>query len=167
MNYICRYESPMGRITMASDGEYLIGLWFDSQLDSKIDQIKECQLNELSIFVQTKEWLDIYFDGKDPGKIPPLKISTTPFRKRVWEIMLNIPYGKTMSYGQIAKQIADERNLKAMSAQAVGGAVGHNEISIIIPCHRVMGSDGTLTGYTGGLDKKKRLLELEKIEYKE
>lgn len=161
MNVICRYDSPLGRLTMATDGESLTGLWFDSQLDSDADLLKECQCTDLPIFVQTKEWLDIYFSGKDPGDIPPIKIITTPFRKRVCEIMLNIPYGETMTYGQIAKQIADEIGIEAMSAQAVGGAVGHNPISIIIPCHRVIGSDGSLTGYTGGLEIKTDLLKLE------
>ena len=166
MNFICRYESPMGRITMSCDGEALTGLWFDSQLNPKTNLLPECEYTEYPVFIQTKQWLDKYFDGKDPGTVPPLKISTTPFRKRVWEILLTIPYGHTMSYGQIAQQIAEERGIKRMSAQAVGGAVGHNEMTIIIPCHRVMGADGSLTGYTGGLDKKIKLLQLEKIDFK-
>ncbi len=166
MDVICRYDSPLGRLTMATDGEYLTGLWFDSQLDSDIDSLKECQWTDLPIFIQTKEWLDTYFAGNEPGFTPPIKMIATPFRKRVWEIMLTIPYGQTMSYGQIAKQIAEERGIKTMSSQAVGGAVGHNDISIIIPCHRVIGSDGSLIGYTGGLVIKQELLKLENLNAK-
>lgn len=161
MEYISYYESPLGNITLASDGENLTGLWFDSQKPS-YDIIsmhyKEC---DLPIFELTREWLDVYFTGRIPDFTPQLKVNETSFRNRVCEIMLMIPYGETMTYGQIAKQIADERGIEVMSAQAVGGAVGHNPISIIIPCHRVIGSDGSLTGYTGGLDIKVELLKLE------
>ncbi len=157
--YSC-YDSPIGRITLISDGEALIELGFDTQLD--YDEIsKDCERKGLPIFDETKKWLDIYFEGKDPGFMPPLKVDGTPFRKRVWEILLMIPYGKTVTYGQIAKHLAEKKGIEKMSAQAVGGAVGHNPISIIIPCHRVMGANGKLTGYTGGIDIKVELLKLE------
>ena len=109
---------------------------------------------ELPIFDEICRWLDIYFSGKEPDFTPPLSMRTTPFRKAVWEIMLTIPYGQTMTYGEIAGIIAEQRGIDRMSAQAVGGAVGHNSISLIIPCHRVIGTDGSLTGYAGGIDKK-------------
>lgn len=109
---------------------------------------------ELPIFDETCRWLDIYFSGKEPDFTPPLSMRTTPFRKAVWEIMLTIPYGQTMTYGEIAGIIAEQRGIDRMSAQAVGGAVGHNSISLIIPCHRVIGTDGSLTGYAGALTKR-------------
>ena len=142
----------------------MIGLWFDKQkyfadaLDEKHEE------KELQIFGQTKRWLDIYFSGKEPDFTPPLRMKTTLFRRAVWEIMLTIPYGKTMTYGEIAKKIAEQKGIKQMSAQAVGGAVGHNSISLIIPCHRVVGANGSLTGYAGGIDKKIKLLTLEKAD---
>lgn len=162
MNKIYRYTSPLGGITLASDGEALMGLWFDGQKyfgDTLDGEAAEC---DLPVFVQTCKWLDIYFSGKEPGFTPPLKLKTTPFRRAVCGIMLTIPYGQTMTYGEIADMIARQRGMERMSAQAVGGAVGHNPISIIIPCHRVVGTDGSLTGYAGGIDKKTALLELEK-----
>ena len=161
MEYICRYSSPLGGITLTSDGEALTGLWFDGQKYYAETLDKEHEDNGLPIFRETAKWLDIYFSGRDPGFTPRLKMNTTPFRKEVWEIMLTIPYGKTMTYGEIAEMIARRRGIPKMSAQAVGGAVGHNAISLIIPCHRVIGADGSLTGYGGGMDKKLRLLQLE------
>ena len=164
MEYVSHYESPFGDITLASDGEALIGLWFDKQkyfadaLDEKHEE------KELQIFGQTKRWLDIYFSGKEPDFTPPLRMKTTLFRRAVWEIMLTIPYGQTMTYGEIAKKIAEQKGIKQMSTQAVGGAVGHNSISLIIPCHRVVGAKGSLTGYAGGIDKKIKLLTLEKAD---
>ena len=123
---------------------------------------QEHQERLLPVFEATCRWLGIYFSGKEPDFTPPLSLRTTRFRKRVWQILLSIPYGKTMTYGEIAVLLAREMSLKKMSAQAVGGAVGHNAISLIIPCHRVVGTNGQLTGYAGGLDKKQRLLDLEK-----
>ena len=161
MEYICRYPSPLGGITLTSDGEALTGLLFDGQKYYAEPLDKEREENGLPIFRETAKWLDIYFSGRDPGFTPRLKMNTTPFRKEVWEIMLTIPYGKTMTYGEIAEMIARRRGIPKMSAQAVGGAVGHNAISLIIPCHRVIGADGSLTGYGGGMDKKLRLLQLE------
>lgn len=164
MIYTCHYDSPLGGITLTSDGNALMGLWFDGEkyFADALSQAQE--QNDLPVFSQTRRWLDEYFSGKDPGFTPPLSIEATPFRKAVWKILLTIPYGKTMTYGQIAEIIADQRGLAKMSAQAVGGAVGHNPISLIIPCHRVIGTDGSLTGYAGGLDKKEFLLRLERAD---
>lgn len=163
MDYINHYDSPLGGITMASDGNALIGLWFDEDKYFGDTLVNDYEEQDLPVFAQTEKWLDIYFSGKDPGFLPSLSMRTTAFRKRVWEIMLQIPFGQTMTYGQIAEQIAKENGVPRMSAQAVGGAVGHNSISLIIPCHRVIGSNGSLTGYAGGIDKKIALLKLEGI----
>lgn len=164
MDYKWHYDSPLGGITLASDGEALTGLWFDGQIffaDTMSENTKEIKL---PIFVETCHWLDIYFTGKEPNFTPQLKMNTTPFRKAVWEVLLTIPFGKTMTYGEIAKLIAQKRGIAQMSAQAIGGAVGHNSIALIIPCHRVVGSKGNLTGYAGGLDKKVKLLRLEGVQ---
>ncbi len=164
MTYIYRYRSPLGGITVSSNGDAITGLWFDGQKYFGLTLPKCYEERALPVFKETKEWLDIYFGGKDPGFMPPLKMETTPFRRSVWNIMLNIPYGKTMTYGQIADNIATRRGLSRMSAQAVGGAVGHNAISLIIPCHRVVGTNGSLTGYAGGIERKIQLLALEKTD---
>ena len=156
------FTSPFGGITLGSDGERLIGLWFDGQKYFADTLGKEHdERPDLEIFGATCCWLDIYFSGHAPDFTPPLLMRTTDFRKQVWEIMLTIPFGQTMTYGDISRIIAKERGLTCMSAQAVGGAVGHNSISLIIPCHRVVGANGSLTGYTGGIDKKVRLLQME------
>ena len=162
MDYIHHYESPLGGITLASDGKSLSGLWFDGQkyFGSTLDKAPVQKM--LPVFDRTKEWLDIYFSGKAPDFTPPLSLNTTPFRKAVWEILLAIPFGQTITYGEIANRMAERLGRRHMSAQAVGGAVGHNPISLIIPCHRVVGSDGNLTGYAGGIEKKRKLLEMEK-----
>lgn len=115
----------------------------------------------LPVFEQTAKWLDIYFSGQNPNFTPPLFLSSTSFRNEVWKILLTIPYGKIMTYGEIAKLMAENRGAENMSAQAIGGAVGHNPISIIVPCHRVMGKNGSLTGYAGGVDIKEKLLKIE------
>lgn len=161
MDYIDHYDSPLGGITLASDGTALTGLWFDGQKYFADTLAEEYEERELPVFAQAVKWLDIYFSGKNPGFTPTLSMRTTAFRKRVWEIMLRIPFGQTMTYGEIACCIAEEKGIPHMSAQAVGGAVAHNSISLIIPCHRVVGSDGSLTGYAGGTDKKIALLKLE------
>ena len=163
MTYIESYHSPLGDITLASDGEALTGLWFDGQkyFDSTLPA--ETKQGDLSAFAQAKRWLDSYFAGEQPDFTPPLRWAATPFRRAVWEILLTIPYGQTMTYGQIAAQLADRMG-RPQSAQAVGGAVGHNPISLIVPCHRVVGADGSLTGYAGGIDRKVRLLELEGVD---
>ena len=161
MVYTYAYQSPLGGMTMASNGNALTGLWFDGQKLFGSTLGKNHFSADLPIFHQTSRWLDIYFNGCEPDFIPPLQLDGSDFRKSVWEILLTIPYGKTMTYGEIAKQIARKKGVDHMSAQAIGGAVGHNPFSIIIPCHRVIGSDGSLTGYAGGLNRKKRLLDLE------
>lgn len=116
---------------------------------------------ETPVLAEAKRWLDVYFSGKVPDFTPPLHPVGSAFRRSVWEILLQIPYGQTITYGEIARQLAEKQGLARMSAQAVGGAVGHNEISIIIPCHRVVGTNGSLTGYAGGISKKEKLLEME------
>lgn len=161
MDYVYHYQSPLGGITFASNGTELLGLWFDGQKYFADTLSKEYEEKQLPVFEQTVRWLDIYFSGKEPDFTPPLLMKTTPFRKSVWEIMLTIPFGKTMTYGEIADRIAKQKGIERMSAQAVGGAVGHNSISLIIPCHRVIGTNGSLTGYAGGIDKKAKLLEVE------
>lgn len=162
MTYIYHYDSPLGDITLSGNETELTGLWFDGQKYFADTLSHEHEEKYLPIFELTCHWLDIYFSGTAPDFTPPLCIKTTPFRKSVWEILLTIPFGKTMTYGEIAKKTAKETGLINMSAQAVGGAVGHNPISIIIPCHRVVGANGHLTGYAGGMEKKIRLLEIEK-----
>ena len=164
MDYIQKYRSPLGGITLASEGDALIGLWFDGQKYFGDALSGEYAEKKLPVFEQTARWLDVYFSRKAPDFIPPLSMKTTPFRKTVWEIMLAIPFGQTMTYGEIAKQVALKSGLPRMSAQAVGGAVGHNSISLIIPCHRVVGTDGSLTGYAGGIDRKVQLLTMERAD---
>ena len=162
MDFIHHYRSPLGGMTLASDGEALTGLWFDGQnyfgstLSAKYGE------STLPVFDQTAAWLDIYFSGRAPEFIPPMNLRATPFRRAVWELLLTVPFGHTVTYGEIAAILAKQKGLPRMSAQAVGGAVGHNPVSLIIPCHRVLGSDGSLTGYAGGLEKKEWLLKMEK-----
>ena len=160
MTYVTSYRSPLGAITLASDGEVLTGLWFDGQKYFGSTLPQQAEAGDCPVFVQTRRWLDSYFAGESPDFTPPLRWDATPFRRAVWEILLTIPYGRTMTYGQIAAQLADRMG-KPQSAQAVGGAVGHNPISLIVPCHRVVGADGSLTGYAGGIDRKVKLLALE------
>ena len=162
MDFTWHYDSPLGGITLASDGESLIGLWFDGQKYFADTLDRGHKEKWLPVFDDTCRWLDTYFSGKAPAFTPKLNMRTSAFRKKVWEIMLTIPFGQTMTYGEIAARIAKEKGSKQMSARAVGGAVGHNSISLIIPCHRVVGSSGSLTGYAGGIDKKVRLLQMEK-----
>lgn len=164
MQYVSYYRSPLGTITLAADGESLIGLWFDGQRYYGDTLGKECVVASLAIFDEARRWLDIYFAGHDPGFIPRIRMLASPFRRRVWESLLRIPYGQITTYGAIAREIAHERHLSVMSAQAVGGAVSHNSISLIIPCHRVTGTNGSLTGYAGGIDKKLALLQKEGID---
>lgn len=161
MVYTCHYNSPLGGILLAADEIGLTGLWFDGQKYFARDLPAERTEQETPVLAEAKRWLDIYFSGREPDFLPPLHPIGSAFRQSVWEILLQIPYGKTTTYGEIARQLAEKRKLPRMSAQAVGGAVGHNEVSIIIPCHRVVGTNGSLTGYAGGIDKKVKLLELE------
>lgn len=163
MTYIQLYNSPLGIIYIKSDGKYLTGLWFKDSKDSS-KHTDNFVTKDLPIFDETINWLDIYFNGKIPNFTPKYKIENlTPFRKQVIDLIVQIPYGKVVTYNDIAKKIAEYRGIKKMSAQAVGGAVGWNPICIIIPCHRVIGSNGNLIGYGGGLKNKEELLQLEKI----
>ena len=161
---ICHYESPLGGVLLAADEIGLTGLWFDGQKSFARGLPADRVERETPALLEAKRWLDIYFSGKEPDFTPPLHPIGSAFRQSVWEILLQIPYGKTTTYGEIARQLAEKRKLPRMSAQAVGGAVGHNEISIIIPCHRVVGTNGSLTGYAGGIDKKVKLLKLERTD---
>lgn len=164
MTYKCTYKTPenFSDIILNSDGENLTGLYFESSKDLTKHLI-DCTEKDLEIFRKTSHWLDIYFHGKNPDFIPKYKIADlTPFRQQVIDIMNTIKFGETLTYNDIAKMIAKERGLEKMSAQAVGGAVGWNPICIIIPCHRVVGAKGNLTGYGGGIQNKIALLAHER-----
>lgn len=161
--YTLHYDSPLGGILLAADEVGLTGLWFDGEKYFADTLDPEHKAQETPILREAKRWLDVYFRGQEPDFTPPLHPIGSPFRQEVWALLLQIPYGQTTTYGALAKQLAAMHGLPQMSAQAVGGAVGHNEISIIIPCHRVVGTNGSLTGYAGGIDKKAKLLTLEKI----
>ena len=164
MQNINHYQSPIGGILLAADETGLTGLWFENQKYYGAGLNPEQEERDTPVLEQTKEWLRIYFTGKEPHFSPPVHLTGTPFQLEVWKILQKIPYGKTATYGEIAKEIAVLKGLPGMSAQAVGGAVGHNKISIIIPCHRVIGTNKSLTGYAGGIDKKRKLLALEKAD---
>lgn len=164
---IQHYDSPLGAILLAADETGLTGLWFDGQKYFARDLPAECVEQNTPALSEVKRWLDIYFTGKEPGFMPPLHPIGSAFRRSVWDILLRIPYGQTTTYGEIARQLAEKQGLPRISAQAVGGAVGHNEISILIPCHRVVGTNGSLTGYAGGIDKKVKLLEWEHTDMTE
>lgn len=166
MYYSATCMSPVGRLTLASDGENLIGLWLEGQKyygGAIAGEMRET--DGIPVLEAAGKWLERYFAGKKPSALElPLAPAGSEFRREVWNILLQIPYGQVITYGEIAKKIAAKQNRSTMSGQAVGGAVGHNPISIIIPCHRVIGSNGSLTGYAAGIDTKKKLLELEGIE---
>lgn len=161
MQYTARYETPLGRVLLAADETGLTGLWFDGAKYYAAGLAPQHVEKEAPAFGMTREWLACYFSGQKPDFLPPLHMTGSSFRIRVWELLLQIPYGQTMSYGELATQIAKERGLARMSAQAVGGAVAHNPVSIIVPCHRMVGADGSLTGYAGGIARKEALLKLE------
>ncbi len=161
MTYVQHYVSPLGGLLLAADEAGLTGLWFDGQKYFARGLPAERTEQNTSALSAAMRWLDVYFTGREPDFLPPLHPIGSAFRKNVWDILLQIPYGQTMTYGEIAEQLAEKHGLSRMSAQAVGGAVGHNGISIIIPCHRVVGANGSLTGYAGGIDKKVKLLKLE------
>ena len=168
MVYTCTYKSGLGDILLAADEVGLTGLWFVGQKYFANTLPEERISQETPVLKQAKHWLDIYFSGKEPEFTPPLHPTGSAFRQQVWQILLQIPYGQTLTYGEIARRLAEKQNVPHMSAQAVGGAVGHNEVSIIIPCHRVVGvgTNGNLTGYAGGIDKKIALLTLEHTDMK-
>ena len=157
---IQQYQSPLGGILLAADEVGLVGLWFEGQkYFANTLPVGHCA-QTTPILAEAKRWLDIYFAGKEPDFLPPLHPVGSSFQQSVWKILLTIPYGQIITYGDIARQLAAQQGGR-VSAQAVGGAVGHNKVSIIIPCHRVVGTNGSLTGYAGGIDKKIKLLELE------
>lgn len=164
MQYISRYSSSIGAVLLAADEAGLTGLWFEGQKYFALHLDKKTEEKEIPVFGQVKHWLDVYFSGRKPDFTVPLHLMGTDFQREVWKILCAIPYGETTTYGKIAKQLAEEKNLPCISAQAVGGAVGRNPISIIVPCHRVVGTGGSLTGYAGGIDKKIKLLQLEKAD---
>lgn len=159
MTYTTYYSSPLGKIILVSDGTALTELDFAEGVPAASAVRTQ---KDLPVFEEVSRWLDVYFAGRDPGALPPLAPHGTAFQQAVWNILRGIPYGTTTTYGRIAAHIAAARGGR-MSAQAVGGAVGRNPISILIPCHRVIGADGSLTGYAGGLDKKEALLRLEGV----
>ena len=161
MAYTGTYHSPLGNLLLAADDTGLTGLWFEGQKYFARTLPEEQLLKETPVLAETRHWLNIYFSGEEPAFTPPLHPAGSAFRQAVWQILLQIPYGQTTTYGEIAKKLAKMQNASHMSAQAVGGAVGHNEISIIIPCHRVVGTSGSLIGYAGGIEKKVALLMLE------
>ena len=159
----CTYhwDSPLGGITMAAEGHALTGLWFDGGKAPAAAFSADCTRRFLPVFAEAERWLELYFSGRDPGFTPPLDLRGTAFRRDVWEILSAVPYGRTVSYGQVAEIIAARKKTGRLSAQAVGNAVAHNPVLLIVPCHRVVGADGSLTGYAGGTERKRRLLELE------
>ena len=163
MTYTRRHPSPLGGLLLTSDGEAITGLWFEGQKhfargldDARAD-------GDLPVFREAARWLDVYFDGGQPTFIPPLDPRGTAFERAVWAALSKIPYGRTATYGDLARALG----LGKGAARAVGGAVGRNPIAILLPCHRVVGADGGLTGYAGGLDRKRRLLEIEGILQKD
>ena len=173
MQYIKHYESPLGGILLAADEIGLTGLWFEGQKYFAAGMPgTENEERDLPVFRETQRWLDIYFAGQEPDFMPDVHLTGTQFQVKVWELLRQIPYGQTVTYGEIARRLSIEEGgneagraeMGGTSARAVGGAAGHNKISIIIPCHRVVGADGSLTGYAGGVERKVRLLQLEKAD---
>lgn len=160
MQWIHHTASPLGGLLLAADEQGLTGLWFEGAAYFAAGLPPECMERELPVFRQTERWLDAYFAGRRPENLPPLHLLGTPFRQEVWALLQKIPYGATTTYGALAAELAASRGAAHLSAQAVGGAVGHNPISILVPCHRVVGARG-LTGYAGGIEKKQALLALE------
>ena len=163
MTYTMHYDSPLGKILLAADEEGMTGVWFEAQKYFAAKLPPEHEEGTTPVLGDACRWLDVYFSGREPDFTPKLHLIGSDFRQAVWALLLQIPYGQTRTYGALAKQLAEKNGGKRVSAQAVGGAVGHNEISILVPCHRVVGTGGSLTGYAGGVDKKKALLELEGV----
>lgn len=164
MLYYKKVASPLGEITLRSDGEALTGLWFADDKHYGAKDIAGAALADLDVFMQAEAWLAKYFAGREPKVSVPLKLQGSEFQMQVWRLLQDIPYGRLVTYGDVAKKIAAQKGVARMAAQAVGGAVGHNPLCIIVPCHRVVGSNGSLTGYGGGMWRKVRLLELEKVD---
>lgn len=164
MLYYKKIISPLGEITLRSDGFALTGLWFAGDKHYGDKDIAEATAKALPVFSQTEKWLEEYFAGRQPQTQVPLRLLGSPFQKLVWQLLQKIPYGQLVTYTDIAREIAQKKSLKCMSAQAVGGAVGHNPLCLIVPCHRVVGKTGSLTGYAGGIQRKVALLQLEQVD---
>ena len=163
MEYIQKIKSPIGILTVSSDSKNISGLWIEGQKYFVKTLGKDVLKQNLPIFENVRNWLDIYFSGKEPNFIPPFMLKGSPFQESIWADLCKIPYGQTTTYGELAKQFELKNKGKHMSARAIGSAVGHNPISILIPCHRVMGKNGNPTGYAGGIATKIKLLQLEGI----
>lgn len=161
MPYISHFASKLGTITLLSDGDFLTGLYFDTQLEKNFEPAKYVKKDHLHVFVITQEYLESYFKGEEPLKIPPLNLKGTSFQKIVFDELLKIPYGTLITYGELAERVAKIRGMSLMSSRAIGHAVGQNPISIIVPCHRVIGAKNKLTGYGGGIPLKRKLLQIE------
>ena len=161
MDYTGHYDSPLGGVTLASDGKALVGLWFDGQKHFGETLSPAHEDKPLPVFDETSRWLDVYFSGREPDFAPPVKLRGTPFQQAVWALLRTIPFGLTTTYGALARRLAAEQGQSRASARAVGSAVGRNPVSLIVPCHRVLGAGGALTGYAGGLERKAALLALE------
>ena len=163
MTYTMHYDSPLGKILLAADEEGMTGVWFEAQKYFAAKLPPENEEGTTPVLGDACRWLDVYFSGREPDFTPKLHLIGSDFRQAVWALLLQIPYGQTTTYGALAKQLAEKQGRLRMSAQAVGGAVGHNRIAILIPCHRVVGTNGSLTGYAGGIDKKEKLLRMEHV----
>ena len=163
MTYTMHYDSPLGKILLAADEEGMTGVWFEAQKYFAAKLPPEDEEGTMPVLGDACRWLDVYFSGREPDFTPKLHLIGSDFRQAVWALLLQIPYGQTTTYGALAKQLAEKQGRPRMSAQAVGGAVGHNRIAILIPCHRVVGTNGSLTGYAGGIDKKEKLLRMEHV----
>lgn len=161
MMFACYYDSPLGKLLLTADALGLTGLYFDGEKTEPGRLPFVYTERETPLLAETKRWLDVYFSGREPDFLPPLHPAGSAFRQAVWALLLKIPYGQTTTYGAIARQLAAKQGIPKMSAQAVGGAIGDNKIAIVIPCHRVIGANGSLTGYAGGMNRKAALLELE------
>ncbi len=161
VHYTSLYQSPVGEILLAADEIGVVGIWFKDEKYYAACLAPNNLPRETPIIQTVKKWLDLYFAGKEPDFTPPLHMLGTPFQIAVWRILQTIPYGQTTTYHAIAQKIATARGLPCMSAQAVGTAVGKNNLNLIVPCHRVVGSNNSLAGYAGGIDKKIQLLKLE------
>lgn len=157
------YASQLGELVLTSDRNVLTGVWYPEHLDLNALELVE-RADELPILLQTRRWLDDYFAGHKPSELPKIRLEGTPFQLMVWELLQEIPYGATTTYGSLATRVAQRMGRAHMSAQAIGGAVASNPISILVPCHRVVGANGRLTGYAGGLERKCALLEREGVE---
>lgn len=164
IKFLHYYDSPLGKIILASDGENLLACCLPTSKYPNKSVFADKEQKLLPVFEDSMRWLDIYFAGEKPDSLPKIKFIGSDFQISVWKILKEIPYGKIVTYKDIAKRIAENRGIKKMSAQAVGGAVGHNPINIIIPCHRVVGTNHSLVGYGGGINIKSYLLKMEGVD---